>query len=158
MVFRAVHSIKGGAGAFGLKSLVHFAHTYETTLEAVRNGSLDADPALINLFFRATDHLSDLVRAARDDDDTPLPMGDTIILELEGRLGKDDAEEEPEPDIDFQPLGLSLALDLGDQAAPEDKTPVFDVVFTPEADMFESGNDVYPILGALAGLGEAEGL
>ncbi|MEM6566550.1 MAG: chemotaxis protein CheA, partial [Pseudomonadota bacterium] len=145
-----------GAGAFGLKSLVHFAHTYETTLEAVRNGSLEADPALINLFFRATDHLSDLVRAARDDDETPLPMGDTIIVELEGRLGKDDAEEEPEPDIDFQPLGLSLDLDLGDEAAPEEKTPVFDVVFTPEADMFESGNDVYPILGALAGLGEAQ--
>ena len=156
VVFRAVHSIKGGAGAFGLKSLVRFAHTYETTLEAVRNGSLDADSGLINLFFRATDHLSDLVRAARDDDEAPLPMGDTIILELESHLGKDDADEEPEPDIDFQPLGLSLDLDLGEETETVDAKPVFLVAFSPEADMFESGNDVYPILGALAALGDAK--
>ena len=30
VVFRAVHSIKGGAGAFGLEPLVRFAHRYET--------------------------------------------------------------------------------------------------------------------------------
>ena len=29
-VFRAVHSIKGGAGAFGLEQLVRFAHAFET--------------------------------------------------------------------------------------------------------------------------------
>ncbi len=151
VVFRAVHSIKGGAGAFGLKSLIRFAHTYESTLEAVRNGSLKADPGLINLFFQAADHLSDLIRAARDRDASPLPMGDTIILELESHLGKDD-EEKPEAVIKFQPYDL----DHGDETETVDAKPVFKVVFTPEADMFDSGNDVYPILGALAGLGEAQ--
>ena len=28
VVFRAVHSIKGGAGAFGLENLVRFAHRF----------------------------------------------------------------------------------------------------------------------------------
>ena len=32
-VFRAVHSIKGGAGAFGLDDLVTFAHLFETVLD-----------------------------------------------------------------------------------------------------------------------------
>jgi len=32
IVFRAVHSIKGGAGAFGLEPLVRFAHRYEMDL------------------------------------------------------------------------------------------------------------------------------
>ena len=32
-VFRAVHSIKGGAGAFDLHKLVKFAHTFETVLD-----------------------------------------------------------------------------------------------------------------------------
>ena len=156
VVFRAVHSIKGGAGAFGLKTLVRFAHTYETTLESVRNGSLEADPGLINLFFRATAHMTALVRAARDIAEPALPMGDMIILELENRLGGDDAEEEPEEDIDFQPLGLSLDLDLGDDVEAVKSVPGFNVVFSPEADMFESGNDAYPILGALAALGDAQ--
>lgn len=39
-VFRAVHSIKGGAAAFSLTALVEFAHTFETTLDAVRSGRL----------------------------------------------------------------------------------------------------------------------
>ncbi len=42
-VFRAVHSVKGGAGAFGLEALVRFAHTFETTLDKVRSGTLKAD-------------------------------------------------------------------------------------------------------------------
>ena len=40
-VFRAVHSIKGGAGAFALEELVRFAHRYETALDRVRGGDLD---------------------------------------------------------------------------------------------------------------------
>ena len=32
-VFRAVHSVKGGAGAFGFEDLVKFAHTFETALD-----------------------------------------------------------------------------------------------------------------------------
>ena len=38
MVFRAVHSIKGGAGAFGLNALVEFAHRFETVLDDLRSG------------------------------------------------------------------------------------------------------------------------
>ena len=34
-VFRAVHSITGGAGAFGLEPLVRFAHVFETLLDAL---------------------------------------------------------------------------------------------------------------------------
>ena len=59
IVFRAVHSIKGGAGAFGLESLVRFAHRYETVLDEVRGGRISASPDAMKVFFRAADHLSD---------------------------------------------------------------------------------------------------
>ena len=39
-VFRAVHSIKGGAGAFSLDDLVHFAHIFENTLDLMRSNRL----------------------------------------------------------------------------------------------------------------------
>lgn len=35
-VFRAVHSIKGGAGAFGHVALTAFAHKFENLLDEVR--------------------------------------------------------------------------------------------------------------------------
>ena len=44
-VFRAVHSAKGGAGAFGFEALVAFSHVVETALDEMRSGRLDATPA-----------------------------------------------------------------------------------------------------------------
>ena len=64
-VFRAVHSIKGGAGAFGLDNLVRFAHVFETTLDEVRASRLTITPAVLNVLLRSADALSDLVKAAR---------------------------------------------------------------------------------------------
>ena len=63
-VFRAVHSIKGGAGAFGLDALVHFAHTFETTLDEVRAGRLATSPELTSVFLRCADQLRDLIANA----------------------------------------------------------------------------------------------
>lgn len=57
IVFRAVHSIKGGAGAFGLDALVGFAHRYETVLDELRSGRLDVSPEAMKLFFHAADLL-----------------------------------------------------------------------------------------------------
>src|SRR5690606_33320307 len=65
-VFRAVHSIKGGAGAFGLDDLVRFAHTFETTLDGMRAGTLEITPQIVKLMLRSADVLADLVRIARD--------------------------------------------------------------------------------------------
>ena len=67
-VFRAVHSIKGGAGAFSLDALVRFAHVFETALDEMRSGRLAPSPDALKVMLRAADVLADLVRAARDDE------------------------------------------------------------------------------------------
>ena len=63
--FRAVHSVKGGAGAFGFTALQAFAHGFESLLSDVRDGTVAAEPTLIDLLLRALDVLSDHVSAAR---------------------------------------------------------------------------------------------
>ena len=152
VVFRAVHSIKGGAGAFGLEPLVRFAHRYETVMDQVRSETLAITSDLLKLFFRAADHLSDLVRLCRDDMDIPQAEGDAILAELDLHAGATPAEEEDE-DIDFQPLGLSLDLDFGDDDNTTG-TPSYRITFAPATEMFETGNDAVPILRALADLGD----
>ncbi len=154
VVFRAVHSIKGGAGAFGLEGLVRFAHRYETVLDAVRSNTLVADGDAIKLFFRAADHLSDLVRESRDDGVLPEAEGNAILIELDALLGEHGVEEEEEAEIEFQPMGLALDLDLGDPApaAPAQ----FTIHFAPEAEMYDTGNEPFMILRALADLGPCE--
>ncbi|MFN4134825.1 MAG: chemotaxis protein CheA [Novosphingobium sp.] len=70
-VFRAVHSIKGGAGAFGYVALQAFTHTFETLLSDVRDGSVPITEPLVDLLLRALDTLSDHVSAARGEGAPP---------------------------------------------------------------------------------------
>lgn len=114
VVFRAVHSIKGGAGAFGLKDLVAFAHRYETVLDELRAGRLEITPERMKQFFQAADLLQDHVRAARDD--TALPEGAEEVLQemeqcLNGGAGLSAVAEEEV--TDFVPMTLGLDLDDG---------------------------------------------
>ena len=70
-VFRGVHSIKGGAGAFGYVALQAFTHTFETLLSDVRDGTVAITEPLTDLMLRALDVLSDHVTAARDGGEPP---------------------------------------------------------------------------------------
>lgn len=70
-VFRGVHSIKGGAGAFGYGALQAFTHVFETLLSDVRDGTVAITEPLINLMLIALDTLSDHVTAARDSTEPP---------------------------------------------------------------------------------------
>lgn len=80
-VFRAVHSIKGGAGAFGHERLQAFTHQYETLLDLVRTGSLGLDEALLGMIIAAFDVLADHVAAARDG--TAAPADAAMLSRLE---------------------------------------------------------------------------
>ncbi len=62
-LFRAVHSIKGTAGFFGLTAITDLAHLMESVMALLRDGRLYADRQLINLFLGSTDHLRVMVGA-----------------------------------------------------------------------------------------------
>lgn len=154
VVFRAVHSIKGGAGAFGLDALVAFAHRYETVLDELRSGRLGVTPEAMKLFFHAADFLQDHVRAARDGG--PVPEGsEECLVELEALIGGGVAAEPEEEVSDFQPMGLSFDFDPADEPA-EDALPRWSVRIRPAAALYASGNEPLHLLRALAGLGTLE--
>ena len=81
-VFRAVHSIKGGAGMFGLEELVRFSHGFETVLDCLRDGELVVDAPLLKLLLRAADTLAAYVEATRGDQPLPSEHGDAVGKEL----------------------------------------------------------------------------
>lgn len=64
-VFRAAHSIKGGAGAFAYTDLVRFAHKFESILDEIRSNRLEASRPVVDVMLRASDVLGDLVRVAQ---------------------------------------------------------------------------------------------
>jgi two-component system, chemotaxis family, sensor kinase CheA len=155
VVFRAVHSIKGGAGAFKLTALVAFAHRYETVLDELRAGRLSITPEGMKLFFQAADLLQDHVRAARDDAAEPAGA-EEVLVALEAMIGggAGPAAMEEEEITDFTPMGLCFDLDLGDADAGE--ASGFTLTFTPKSELYASGNETFHLLRALNALGAVD--
>ncbi len=60
-VFRAVHSVKGGAGFFDLVKIRELAHRTEDVLALVRNNEMVPTPARVRVLLRATDKLNELI-------------------------------------------------------------------------------------------------
>jgi two-component system chemotaxis sensor kinase CheA len=83
--FRAIHSIKGGAGAFGCTELVGFAHVFEAALDHLRSGRVALEDAPFTLFLRCSDAVADLVTAARNDEVAPVRPDLLAALEQVGQ-------------------------------------------------------------------------
>ncbi|TPG36398.1 chemotaxis protein CheA [Roseomonas nepalensis] len=78
-LFRAVHSIKGGGGAFGLERVVGLAHAMETLLDLLREGERALEPGLVSLMLRGADALADLLAAERDGRGCPPGFEDALV-------------------------------------------------------------------------------
>jgi two-component system chemotaxis sensor kinase CheA len=63
-IFRAVHTIKGMAGAMGYSGVAELAHRLESALDALRSGSREARAETFDLLFRAGDALEKGIAAA----------------------------------------------------------------------------------------------
>ncbi|KRE00388.1 hypothetical protein ASE63_10025 [Bosea sp. Root381] len=103
--FRAIHSIKGGAGAFGCTELVAFAHVFEASLDHLRSGRVAIGEAPFALFLRCSDAVSDLVSAARNDEPAR-PRPDLLeALEQVGKAPGAVAPIAPAPAVPAAPAG-----------------------------------------------------
>ena len=89
-MFRAVHTIKGSAGLFGLDGIVRFAHTVESVLDRARSQALELTPDLIGLMLQCHDHLALLIADIQSEAD-PAPevvaAGEQILAQLVPFLG-----------------------------------------------------------------------
>jgi two-component system chemotaxis sensor kinase CheA len=160
-VFRAVHSIKGGAGAFALEDLVRFAHVFETVLDEVRKGHLSTASPVIETLLRSADILTDLVRVARDGgavDETRIQTATDELAALSGGTGAS-AAAEPEDSVDdigFMPVAVAVPLFDDIEAAPEPAGNEFTISFKPHASLYATANEPAVLVRELERLGTIE--
>ncbi|MDT4805666.1 Chemotaxis protein CheA [compost metagenome] len=62
-IFRAAHSIKGGAATFGFTALTHTTHVLETLLDRARHGQLHLSAPMIDAFLETKDALQEQLTA-----------------------------------------------------------------------------------------------
>ncbi|MDG2533996.1 chemotaxis protein CheA [Sphingomonas sp. HITSZ_GF] len=169
-VFRAVHSIKGGAGAFGHTDLTAFAHKFENVLDEVRGGKIPPSPGVVKVMLSAFDILTDHVEAAKGN--APRPADQAALDALEKVLankGADDgapagnaaaavapvAAETPAPaaeeadEFGFVPMAVSL----DDFDAPAAVDGDWIVVFKPSRAALANAGEPLLIIRELEGLG-----
>ncbi|SEM27148.1 two-component system, chemotaxis family, sensor kinase CheA [Luteibacter sp. UNCMF331Sha3.1] len=63
-VFRAFHTVKGGAGFLGLNPMVELCHRAEDLLNEARNGAIVLDAGFMDALLESLDLLNDMMRAA----------------------------------------------------------------------------------------------
>ncbi|OHT21480.1 Chemotaxis protein CheA [Sphingomonas haloaromaticamans] len=178
-VFRAVHSIKGGSGAFGHAALLAFSHRFENVLDEVRAGRIAPTPAVTKVMLGAFDILSDHVAAAQGNSDAPADeaMLEALdaILKGEGAAAEGGtADPAPAPAVedsapvaeadefgfvpvaagveDFDPFGFEpVAIDLED-LSPAEPQP-WTVRFGPSRAALANGSEPLFIVRELETMG-----
>lgn len=137
-IFRAAHSIKGGAGTFGFSDISTFTHDLETLLDQVRAGQRAPEQALTDLVLRSVDVLREMLECARDGRDDEVASAAGVRAEIQAMLNNE-----------ATPVAAS-------ETPSEDRAEqVWKIVFAPHRDIMLTGNDPLRILRELARLGEA---
>lgn len=140
-IFRAAHSIKGGAGTFGFNKVTEFTHLVETLLDEMRDGRRVITAKDTELLLVAVDCIRLLIEAARDDAD----YDQNKISETTSLLA--------------QTLESGMSSSNSDVVEVEDSASVargkvWHINFIPEHHLVQTGNDPILLFNALADLGE----
>ena len=114
-VFRAAHSIKGGAGFMGLTTIQDLSHSAENVLGMIRSKKLIPTPEIINVLLIAADQLQNLIEDVQNSNSvdisshlTPLnAIADGSFSqppEAEEKAPKASTATKPEPEPVAEPL------------------------------------------------------
>lgn len=153
-VFRAAHSIKGGAATFGFSEITDTTHVMETLMNCVRDGEMPVSRELIDLLLATVDCVKDLVSAARQGTDADAERAAAARSALETFLDGGPGVDAPAPEADAVDTPTGAEPTAGAPMAGEPR--LYRVLFRPSHELFKSGNDPLHIFRALRELGELE--
>ncbi|OHE84035.1 MAG: chemotaxis protein CheA [Lysobacterales bacterium RIFOXYD1_FULL_69_11] len=143
-IFRAAHSIKGGAATFGFSVVTDLTHVLETLLDQARSGGRVLDSEATGALLASVDVLRDL-----------LAVYEQGGPDIEGRIDHA-ALAQARAGLDRMLAGAAGAATTSNtaQAAADTGPDHWRIAFHPLPSLFMSGNDPLRILRELAGLGE----
>lgn len=146
-IFRAAHSIKGGAATFGFLEVSAFTHVMETLLDQMRSGERMVTPEAVDLLLQSVDTLRNMLKAIHESRAVDSAAVAVVQQKLTVLLNGSNAIQ-PQASKENKP-----------SLAPAAKTPVepggWRIKFKPHEHLLRTGNDPVRILKALHSLGAA---
>ncbi len=148
-IFRAIHTVKGSSGMFGLNAISSFAHEMEAAFEHVRSGRLAVTRPLIDLSLTATDLIRTMLASPSD----PVPADRERIVAGFRALSAGVALAPTEPSRAQEARASAPAPAAGATSAP---TLAYRVRFRPGRDLLRDGTNPVLLLRELRELGPCE--
>ncbi|MCC4593922.1 Hpt domain-containing protein, partial [Xanthomonas campestris pv. cannae] len=136
-VFRAAHSIKGGAATFGFEAMAGLTHVLETLLDELRAGKREVEAHAIDAILGSVDVLRALLREAEHG----VPADPAAVKAVHERL---------QHALNGGPAAPAAATPAANQPAEPE---AWQIGFTPAPSLFMSGNDPLRIIRELEHLG-----
>jgi len=160
-IFRAAHSIKGGAGTFGFMEIAEFTHSVETLLDEMRNGMRAVTPDAVQVLLQSVDVIREMTQSAQ----AKQPILTVGADALNGELARILAQKNV---VAAAPITDTAALPAAAAPVPPKSAPQapgnvavtsisgWRIHFVPELTLFETCNDPMRIFAELAGLGRLD--
>jgi two-component system, chemotaxis family, sensor kinase CheA len=137
-IFRAAHSIKGGAATFGFPEMSSFTHEAESLLDEVRGGKRAIDSSIIELLLRTVDCLRAMFARAQAGE----PLNDAVAEGLRNELAA--------------AMGRGVPATAVQARRDVDQADAWTIRFRPHAGMLAGGNEPLRLIRELAGLGQLD--
>ena len=136
VVFRAAHSIKGGAATFGFADVAAFTHVAENLMDEVRSGRRPMEKAVVELLLRSGDIIRDM-----------------LSLQMAGQPGATAESQALLAELSAMVSGGSAAPAAAKAAAAAETVEGWDIAFRPFDYLLKSGNDPARMFRELEALG-----
>ncbi|PCJ18031.1 MAG: hypothetical protein COB02_11935 [Candidatus Cloacimonadota bacterium] len=151
-MFRGVHSIKGAAGFFQLRNLVHLTHHMEELLSAAREG-FQLNEEVLNLIFECMDTLHDMFINVENSDDFEV---EDLVQELKKAMNK---KEEPQikEKVDSDTVDLSYLVNDNRQEIEQlvkEGLLAFSVKIYPKKDILDCSLSINEFIEQALSMGE----
>jgi two-component system chemotaxis sensor kinase CheA len=137
-IFRAAHSIKGGAATFGFTDVAAFTHVAESLLEEVRSERRAVDAELTELMLRSVDSLRAMLARSSSGQQVSDETSAGLLAELEVLVHGESAKAAVAP------------------AAVDVTVSGWDIVFTALPHLLQTGNEPLRLFRELQQLGRLE--
>lgn len=141
-IFRAAHSIKGGAGTFNLLDISEFTHGVEAYLDLVRNQERSLSAETIDLLLKSGDCIHSMLegheQGSEVNEDLKQEVSQKLLVLLDDNASESTSEPTQQPDAE-------------NETSTNSDQP-WQIVFAPHQEMFFSGNDPLRILRELSEL------
>jgi two-component system chemotaxis sensor kinase CheA len=155
-VFRAAHSIKGGAGFFNLEKIKTLAHKTETVLDMIRSRKMAPHAEAINILLTAFDLLRELVNNPDSQAGCDITAQVSALQELAGAhlSGGEKAALQKTVTLTSPDGGHSAKIqELDLQAAVKDNQYIYLIEYDLLHDIDRAGKSPVALINALSKMG-----